>query len=482
MFNLATITNFDKKSASYIKFLQSRNKCRDLYEGEEKIKEQGETYLPKLQLQDAEMYKAYKMRARFYNVFKKTVQGFVGLMLRKNYILDFDKEINKEVLEDVTLSGVSFNQYLKDVLTEVLKVGFCGTLVDYPTIEETKSVLDAENDRPTMTFFKSENIIDYNFTKVNGVLQLSFLLLKYQNIRKIDLFKEETIETYIVLMLDTLPIDENINEIDGDSTNEMQAGEQDTTIYYRHVVIESNQGVYIIKSDVFPEMNGDYMQKIPFFFHCKDEYPPLNDLADANVKHYQLKADHNHALHYIGLPTPIFPGIDPNDPNKPSCLGPERIVYISDPQAKPFYLELEGKGLDKIESELGKIEEDMAFLGASMIASETNVDETATKAEIRYTQETSHLSSIADDVSESFTKTLSLFFEWKGENDLKVNFQMNKDYNPLRLTAQELTALIQGQISGQYSKRTLFDVLKRGEIMPEDRTFEEEQDLINNGE
>lgn len=465
------LEGIDTRSTNFIANYENRLQCEEFYEGEKKVKEQGTKYLPQLDLQDDIMYSGYKARTRFFNVFKKTINGFAGLMIRKNAKLEIDGTYNEELINDVTLSGKTLNEYVKDIIKENLKIGFCGTLVDHPIIENDISEKQREesNIRPCLFFYKYKNIINYKYERINNVLKLSLLVLEYETENKLTIFKSEIVKNYQLLLLDN-EVDENGNDLDN--------GQK----YYRNILIKKEKEILTVISDTFPLLNNNKIDFIPFFFHGKDEKPPLNDLVDLNVKHYQLKADHNHCLHYIGLPTPIFPGIDPKDPDKPRYLGPERIVYISDPQAKPFYLELEGKGVDKIESELKKIEEDMAFLGASMLVADTNIDETATKAEIRYTTETSHLVDIADDISKSISKMLEFYFLWAENKQISVIYELNKDYNPLRLTAQELTALIQGQISGQYSKRTLFDVLHKGEIIPEDRTFEEEQEFISIGE
>jgi len=60
-----------------------------------------------------------------------------------------------------------------------------------------------------------------------------------------------------------------------------------------------------IGEDLFPLMNGKPLDFIPFIFIGIDDTtpsvdePPLIDIADVNIAHYRLDADHKHGLHYI---------------------------------------------------------------------------------------------------------------------------------------------------------------------------------------
>ena len=55
---------------------------------------------------------------------------------------------------------------------------------------------------------------------------------------------------------------------------------------------------------------------------------------------------------------------------------------------------------------------------------------------------------------------------------------LNTDFNMSTMTAQELNAAVAAWQKGAISRDTLFELLRRGEILPEGRSNEEEARLV----
>jgi hypothetical protein len=79
------------------------------------------------------------------------------------------------------------------------------------------------------------------------------------------------------------------------------------------------------------------------------------------------------------------------------------------------------------------------------------------------------------------TRAISWFAQWAGA-DHNVKFEINRDFYPVEMTPQELTALIAAWQTGGISKQVLFDNLKQGEIIASEVTFEEEEARISNSQ
>lgn len=62
------------------------------------------------------------------------------------------------------------------------------------------------------------------------------------------------------------------------------------------------------------------------------------------------------------------------------------------------------------------------------------------------------------------------------EDDIEVS--LNKDYTASTLDPTELRELVGAWQSGAISKASLFHNLQQGEVIPPDRTFEEEEEMI----
>ena len=78
----------------------------------------------------------------------------------------------------------------------------------------------------------------------------------------------------------------------------------------------------------------------------------------------------------------------------------------------------------------------------------------------------------------TITNALTTFLRWAGLTG-DVAYTLNNDFMPIRMSAQELTALIGSWQSGAISSQTLFDNLQDGEIIAQGVTFEVEQERIN---
>ena len=111
--------------------------------------------------------------------------------------------------------------------------------------------------------------------------------------------------------------------------------------------------------------------------------------------------------------------------------------------------------------------------------------ETAEAMELRQTGENSILANLATSVSESITQMLRWVYWWNSSEtspddvtDQQVLFELNTDYNPKGMTALELAAVVKSWQGGAISQDTMLELLRKGEILPDGRSNEEEQRLL----
>lgn len=446
------------KSPQFIELKPKWDKARILYKGEDAVHDAGTDLLPRLEQQSDGQYKSYTKRTRFLNAFKRTVKGLEGTVTRKEPQVNLD-EI-KDLIDNIDGNGTKIDAYCKKVLHESIKIGISGTLVDHTDVTDgdlTVAEKEAQNSRPVLAYYTSDNILYPHYNVVDGIKKLVLLTLLEKKYEKENEFETKEYQQVRVLRIN------------------------DEGYYEQQIYVIKDEDVEV-EDAITPLFHNEKLKVIPFFFHGEYEEPPLYDLVTNNIKHYQLKADHCHGLHYIGLPTPYRTGVDPNDKSLPTAIGPQTIWDIEYKDAKVGYLEFEGKGMDHIKDELDDIKEDMAFLGAAMLATDEMVNETATKATYRNASETSNLADIVIDDSGSITaalKFLSMWHKKKDESETEYNF--NDDFDITKLTAQDILARVQAWQAGGFSKPSLFKQLKEGEVEMVGETFEEEEALITSG-
>ena len=126
-----------------------------------------------------------------------------------------------------------------------------------------------------------------------------------------------------------------------------------------------------------------------------------------------------------------------------------------------------------------------AILGARLLESQKRVGEAAERIELRQGGENSILGNVAASLSASLTQVLRWAYWWNSTEALpddvtheQVVMELNTDFSATGMSATELTAVVKAWQSGAMSRDTMLDLFRRGEVLPEGRTNEEELALI----
>src|SRR6476661_6240491 len=408
---------------SYDDFALMWRRVRDVVSGEDAVHKGATLYLPMLAEEDANEYLKRVARTPFYNASWRTMAAFVGMMFRKPPAIDVPDKV-KPLLEDVTMSGVSFYNFAQDVTLEDISISRVGVLVDYPQGSAqnadgadiiTVAQAEAAGLRPSMVMYKAEAIINWRFEFINNKHVLTQVRLWEQQLDIKNEFEEETVNVIRVL------------DLNNGKYRVRRFKEDDETQ---------------IGWDIYPTMNNMPLDFIPFYFIGPDgsnsdlSEPVLIDLVNTNIKHYQVSADYEHGCHFTGLPTPIVTGMPPEfdkdgNPVKPKLYIGSTTAWILPQGADGKYMEFTGQGLTALKENLDRKEAQMAALGARMLTPEKSGVEATETVAMRHSGENSILSAIALAVSDGLTKALKTFVEWAGETVTKdTKFEINRDFMP----------------------------------------------------
>src|SRR5678815_5160708 len=149
------------------------------------------------------------------------------------------------------------------------------------------------------------------------------------------------------------------------------------------------------------------------------------------------------------------------------------------------FLEFNGHGLNTFEKAMDRDERLMAVLGTRLLESNKKVGETAEAIELRQTGEHSILSNIATSVSESLSQILRWAWWWNSTEESpddvtteQVTVELNTDFSTKGLSAQDIQSIVAAWQAGAISRDTMTELFRRGEVLPEGRTNEEENRLI----
>jgi hypothetical protein len=437
-------------------------RCRDVVAGEDAVHAKGVAYLAKLSEQTEAEYKAYVQRAPFYNATARTIDGLVGMVLRKEPTVEAPAALDA-IRADMTLAGCALPELAEQTLREVTTVGRQGILVEYPVQVEgpmTLAQASAMNRRPYASVFHAEHIINWRVERVNNAMQPVMIVLSEVVTEWLSDFEPSHIDQRRALLLE-----------DGR--------------YVQRLYRKGSSGEWEqVGDDIVPMKNGAPLGYIPFVCFgptCNSlecQKPPVYDLVTLNLSHYRTIADYEHGAHFTGLPMLFLAGVM-LEPGEKVMLGSQTAVTSTDPQADGKYIEFTGQGLGALKDRAAEKEAGMAAIGARMLAPEKAGVEAHGTLAMRHSGESAVLSTIAKMVGAGLSRVLQIMAEWEGVN-AEVRVTLNTDFVDLSLEPGDIDALVSAWQRGAISRETLFDNLKRGEVIPEGRDFETESAAIEN--
>jgi hypothetical protein len=439
---------------SYTNNIDRWKKGRDTYEGEEAVKEANEAYLPKLSSMDSvtdPKYVAYRGRAMFFAATTRTVEGLVGMALRKP--IEVELPVRFENYEDdITDTGVSLENFVKQVLGEVLLTARSGIFVDK----------GLDGSRPYAVIYPAENIINWRIDDKGKPTLI--VLLEYEEVQDPDdKYAVAVKEVYRELFLD-------------EETGKYTVRE--------HRQDESNKDKFIITDLGTPTIRGAALEEIPFVFVTPKgtdttiQKMPLLDMINVNLSHYRTSADLEHGRHFTALPTPYIFGVDAKDDDGAVIeinIGSETAIVSEDPGGSAGYMEFSGQGLSALERAMTEKAEYMAILGATLLQVQKKAAEAAETARINKSGDSSTMISVITSVEAAMQHVLTFMVNWEAiVKEDAVVVDINKDLLDSTIDPQTLTALMAAWQGGGISHETYLHNMKKGEILPDDISVEEE--------
>ena len=460
----------------YQKFIPLWQMLRDCDDGANAVKSRrgsasgqigsmpGTAYLPAPNAEDGSTanklrYEAYRQRASFVNFVGHTKEGMLGMVFRKETMLDVDPGI-EYIKDNANGEGLSADQLIKLIAADTLLVGRFGLLVDYPQMREGLTAAQTAGQEARVLTYPAESIINWRCETINGRQQLSMVILR-EPTEKVSADGFDVVELMYhraLLMVDGVYIQRLYNEND-----ELLGTEQN--------------GAFA--ADIVPrKADGSTWNLIPFSFVGSvnnDEVvdkAPLYDIAEINIAHYRNSADYEESSFLVGQPTPVFSGLTQSwvDQNMSGgvAFGSRAAVLLPESgsamllQAGDNQMPLKGMEIK---------EQQMVRIGTRIIQDQGGV-ETAESAKIRFAGQNSKLSAIIGNVEEAFTQCLTWVMDFMG-GTLEPEIIINREFYEASIDPQLVMAAVQLMDRGVIALPDLRHQLRRSGLIAADRTDDE---------
>lgn len=445
------------KHPVYEEFIDSWKLMRDSFEGEDAIKRKGEEYLPNKtgieSIKDVTLrkkaYEAYKLRAEFPELVALTVRGSVGTILDKPAAIELPPEL-EPLRENATRDGLTLEALHRRMATEIMITGRYGIL---PSVDQSGN--------PYLAGYVAESVINWDENE-NGVT--NYVVLDESGIvRDKATNKWGKVERYRELFVE-----------DGR--------------YGSRVWEKGKAGWQVSEPIIALNRRQQALPTLPFVFAgssdltaCPDDVP-LHGLAKLAVRIYRMDADLTTSLHMTSEPTPVVSGYeDPYTAIKegwiPKGIG-AATLWVLPEKGDAKFLEFSGHGIQKQEDVIQKCYDRAVMFGAQMLADQGRAQESGDAKRMRLDSQHSTLKGIAMTSATALERALKSLATWLGANPDDVNVTPNLDFFDQALTGADIDSIVRGWIEGAYSWQTTFDRLKKGNVIPDDRTADEERELM----
>ena len=417
----------------------------DLLQGTYGMRRKHRRYLPQEPRELDESYDNRLARSVCPPYYQRLERMLAGMLTRKPVRLDDVPDVIREQLFDVDLQGNDLNIFVYELARKIVRYGHAGVLVDFPseTDSEIQNITDTSALRPYWVTYTPRDILGWRSEIVNGAQKLTMLRLLERIVVPDGEFGEKYLEQVRVLRPGSYELH---RQSDTKGKYDVVA-EGTTSLDYIPFAIAYSNRVGLLESR-----------------------PPLEDIAELNLKTYQIQSDLDNMLHISGVPMLAFYGF-PSAAEEVSAGPGEAIAFPAEGRAE--YIEPDGKSYEaqfrRLEQLAGQINE----LGLSAVLGQKLSAETAEAKRIDRSQGDSTMMVIAQQVQDLIDNCLRFHADYLGQQQSGSSF-VNRDFVGARLEPAEILALLQLYTAGTITQKTLLDQLAQGEVLGDDFDVDEE--------
>ncbi len=432
---------------------------RDLWNGTERIRERGTTYLPKSPGESPANYSIRLQRSVFFNVFRKTIEGLAGFVFAKDPVLD-ETDVPAQIVEqweNIDNAGTHGDVFLRDIFHDALTSGHAAILVEYPNTGGVQLYSDERGSnaavRPYWVPIKKDDLLSWRTAVIDGKTVLTQLVVKECTMVPDGQFGEKEQTRFRVFY----------RNLDSGVVGFALLAETD-----KKEVILVDEGTYPTQEEI-PVAEIVTSGRASLF----ESTPPLLDLAYLNIAHYQQYSDYAYSMHKTSLPIIVRIGfvVDGETPGKVE-IGPNSLIDIPNPDGDLKVVEHTGTALGSSKQALDDLKSDMATLGVAMLSSQKRAAETAEAKKIDKAGADSALAVSARGLQDGAERAMGFharYYRLPSGGSITIN----RDFGDTSLDPAMLTAFVSAVSQAGIPVRLLLELLKRGNLIAAETNIEE---------
>jgi len=443
-------------SMAYDHMLPSWAKIQTVLDGTDALRKAGSLYLPQHKYESNEAYGERLAKSVLINMTKLTLQSWVGRPFSIPIkLVDVPPQI-QELLTDVDMLGSDLQMFARNWFGDGVAKAFSHVYVDFPrtdlTPERTLATDREERIRPYWVHWRPEQLFFASSEMDRGQEVLTEVRVM-ENLVVREGFAEKCVQQIRRVTLDG----------------------QRVELYQLQRIRNSKKEAWVlVDSYTFS------LPTIPLvtFYSDREAFmqgtPPLEDLADLNLSHWQGYSDQQACLTVARFPILALSG--GSDTEGALKIGPNRWLYSPDPAAKFYYVEHSGNAIEAGRKDLLDKEARMSEYGAEFLKKRPSAT-TATARTLDSSEATSPLQDMAMRFATAMNQALALTAQWMALPS-GGTAQLRTDFGPEDSSPAELTTLQATRKDRDISRVTYLKEIQRRGLLPDDFNQEADAKLL----
>lgn len=427
----------------------------DLLGGTLSMRAAGQKYLFKMPLENKDAYENRLNRSTLYPALSETLAQMCGRVFYSPInVSNVDKKIAEEILPDVDTEGNALDVFASQWFYAALAYGVSFVLVDYTKTGDAKTKAEekAIGARPYLVHIKPQNVLGIKYDRINGNKVMTQFRYK-----------------------------EFVTEEDGEFATKVV---EQINVYeigrvrkYKPQSDGNGKSSFIEIENIEVKANGaplTFIPIVPFITKKTGHFalgePPLMELANLNIKHWQSQSDQDNLLNTARVPLLVRIGVTDDSTVK---IGNSIVDLPANADLR--YVEHTGSAIDAGQKSLNELEAQMRVAGAKLLE-KADMAMTESQARDEQNKEISALRLYANRFEDALDLALEYVGVWLGIESKDVgNVEISGNIDGNLDPNASMDSVIKLQAAGIISKQTTFEEAKRRGLISDNVNWEDEQ-------
>lgn len=427
----------------------------DLLGGTLSMRAAGQKYLFKMPLENKDAYENRLNRSTLYPALSETLAQMCGRVFYSPInVSGVDKKIIEDILPDVDTEGNALDVFASQWFYAALAYGVSFVLVDYTKTGDAKTKADekALGARPYLVHIKPQNVLGIKYDRINGNKVMTQFRYKEFVTEEDGEFATKVVEQI------------NVYEIGRVRKYKPQSNGKGALSF---VEIENIE----VKANGIPLT---FIPIVPFITKKTGHFalgePPLMELANLNIKHWQSQSDQDNLLNTARVPLLVRIGVTDDSTVK---IGNSIVDLPAGADLR--YVEHTGSAIAAGQKSLNELETQMRVAGAKLLE-KADMAMTESQARDEQNKEISALRLYANRFEDALDLVLEYVGVWLGIESKEVgNVEISGNIDGNLDPNASMDSVIKLQSAGIISKQTTFEEAKRRGLISDNVNWEDEQ-------